>query len=270
MIVPKPETEKNEAFWREYLMNPDSGQSRGRRVFKKLPHGPRCQLCAMPFHGVAGSLFRFAGKRPSDGNPNVCNACQTYLIRYHGGAEVPGSMLFADIRGSTALAERISAGAFRTLLNRFYTVASGVVFDHDGMVDKFVGDEVVAVFTPVFAGRHAIRAVDAARALFAAVGYGEPDGPWVPLGAGVHTGLVWFGTVGEGQHTEITVVGDPVNVTARLAATAGAGEILVSVEAATEAGLDPSLERRKLQLKGKSEPTEVVTLRVGPPTAASL
>jgi class 3 adenylate cyclase len=67
-----------------------------------------------------------------------------------------------------------------------------------------------------------------------------------------------------GGHTEVTVLGDTVNTTARLAAAAGAGEILVSAAVATAAGLDPDLERRSLELKGKTEATEVVTVRVGP------
>jgi adenylate cyclase len=73
---------------------------------------------------------------------------------------------------------------------------------------------------------------------------------------------VWFGTIGEGSHVEITVVGDAVNTTARLAARAETGQVVVSVEAADEAGLDPGLEHRSLELKGKREPTEVVVLRV--------
>ena len=72
---------------------------------------------------------------------------------------------------------------------------------------------------------------------------------------------MWFGTVGEGLHIEITVLGDVVNTTARLVAAAGAGEILVSASAAEAAGLDPSLERRSLALKGKELPTEAVVLR---------
>jgi adenylate cyclase len=85
----------------------------------------------------------------------------------------------------------------------------------------------------------------------------------VPIGAGVNYGRAWFGAVGEGSHVELTAVGDTVNVAARLAATAGPGEILVSAGAAVAAGLDPSLERRSLDLKGKQSATEAVSIRVG-------
>jgi adenylate cyclase len=77
--------------------------------------------------------------------------------------------------------------------------------------------------------------------------------------------MAWVGAVGKGTHTELTAVGDAVNMTARLASAGGAGEILVTSEAATAAGLDPSLQRRPLELKGKQQITEVVTLTVRPP-----
>jgi adenylate cyclase len=82
--------------------------------------------------------------------------------------------------------------------------------------------------------------------------------------AGVHTGRAWVGAVGDAAHTELTAVGDIVNTTARLAAVADAGEVLVSVAAATAAGLDPGLALRILDLKGKQAPTEAVSLTVGP------
>ncbi|MCA1570107.1 MAG: adenylate/guanylate cyclase domain-containing protein [Chloroflexi bacterium] len=260
-----PEAGRNEAFWREYLMNPDSFQKTGRRLFVRIPADPRCQLCAAPFAGFGGRLMRVIGKQQSTSSPRMCNSCEKVLLKYHGGAEVPGSMLFADIRGSTALAERMSTSEFHALLDRFYTAASGAVFANEGVVDKFVGDEVVAVFPPLLGENHAERAVAGALAVLRATGHGDPEGPWVPVGAGVHTGLVWFGALGEGDHVEITVVGDAVNTASRLAAQAGAGEVLVSVAAAAAAGVDPALERRSLELKGRQEAVEVVTLRAGSP-----
>ena len=258
----KPYDRENEEFWRTYLENPDSLMTIGRHFFRRIPADPRCQLCAAPFQGPGGALMRVIGKRPSDGNPTMCNTCQKVLIKHHGGAEVMSSMLFADIRGSTAMAERMSAGEFHALLERFYTAASEAVFAHSGVVDKFVGDELVAVYPPVYGAEHAKNAVETATALLRATGHADPGGPWVPVGAGVHTGRVWFGAVGEGNHVEITMVGDAVNTAARLAAHATTGEIIVSTDAAEAAGLDPSLERRSLDLKGKELATEVVSLRV--------
>jgi adenylate cyclase len=254
----------DEQFWRDYLTRGSSLERRVRQVFKRIPNGPRCRLCAAPFAGVGAPLMRLIGKRPSGINPNICNSCFTFVGTHHGGAEVEATMLFADIRGSTTLAETMSPAEFHSLLDRFYTTASTVVFDHDGAVDKFVGDELVALFFPLLTGeRHAARGIEAAQALLRATGHAAPDGPWVPLGAGVHTAHVWFGAVGTGAHVELTAVGDPVNTTARLASLATAGEILVTSEAAAAAGLDPTLERRQLELKGKSVLTEVVSLRIG-------
>jgi adenylate cyclase len=172
-------------------------------------------------------------------------------------------MLFADIRGSTALAETISPGQFHALLDRFYTVASEAVFAFDGIVDKFVGDELVAAFPPMMSEvPHAIRAVQAGRQLLTATGHADSAGPWVPLGAGVHSGRVWFGATGEGDHVELTIVGDAVNTTARLAALAAVGEILVSADAAAAAALPASLERRTATLKGKAQPVEIVAIQI--------
>jgi adenylate cyclase len=255
---------RNEKYWQDFLEHPDTFMTVGRHVFRRLPSSPRCQLCAAPFSGLGGSAMRMIGKKQSDGNPNMCNSCQDKLIKHHGGAEVNGAMLFADIRGSTTIAERITPTDFRALLDRFYTVASGVVNANSGIVDKFVGDELVAMFPPLFGPRYSERAINAALELLRLTGHADVAGPWVPVGAAVHTGRVWFGAVGQGHHTEITMVGDSVNTAARLAALAAAGEIVVSVDAAAEADLDVTLERRALQLKGKTEPVEVVSLHLRP------
>jgi adenylate cyclase len=258
-----PTNERDEEYWRDFLTHPDTFMGFGRRMFGHVPTDPRCMLCAAPFKGIGGSAMRLIGKRQSDGNPNICTSCQSVMIKHHGGAEVDATMLFADIRGSTTIAERMSSQEFRALLDRFYTVASEAVFAHGGILDKFVGDEVVAAFAPLLGMNYSERAVAAARDILKATGHEKPGGPWAPIGAGVHTGRVWFGAVGEGSHTELVAVGDAVNVTARLAALAGAGEILVSAAAAEHAGLDADLPRRSLELKGKKHAIEVVSLRVG-------
>lgn len=261
---PGPADQSAEQYWRKFLEQPDSFFRVGRPIISRIPANPRCRLCAFPFAGLGGRAFRLVGKRQSRVNPNLCTSCENVLQKHHGGAEVAASLLFADIRGSTTLAEGMTPTAFRATLDRFYTVAAEAVFANGGIVDKFVGDELVAAFPPFLGSDHPARAVAAAEALLAATGHTDPAGPWVPLGAGVHTGNVWFGAIGEGGHVEITVVGDVVNTTARLAAQAATGEIIVSTDAAVAAGLDPTLESRSLELKGKHDTTEVVSLRIGP------
>jgi adenylate cyclase len=223
-------------------------------------------MCASPFSGPGAPLMRLIGKRPSEANPNWCSSCFDFMAKHHGGAEVQGAMLFADIRGSTSLAERMTPTEYHALLDRYFATATSAVFRHDGFVDKFVGDELVALFFPLLTGeRFVARAVAAAIDLLRETGHEEPDGPWVPVGAGVHAGLAWFGVVGEGSHVELTAVGDTVNVAARLAAAATAGEALISVDAARESDLDVSaLERRTLDLRGRALGIEVVSVRIAP------
>jgi adenylate cyclase len=255
----------DEAFWRDYLTRGGQMERAARRVFSRIPREPRCKVCAAPFAGIGAPVMRLIGKRQADKSPRLCASCFTFLAKHHGGAEIQCSFLFADIRGSTTLAEGLTTGDFHAILDRFYDVAAKVVFEHDGSVDKFVGDEVVAMFYPLLTGeRHAARAVEAAQALLRATGHADPGGPWAPVGAGVHTGPAWVGAVGDGPHTELTALGDTVNTTARLASVAAAGEVLVTTSAAEAAGLDPDLVRKHLELKGKQLTTEVISLRVGP------
>lgn len=243
----------------------DTWMGVGRRIFKRIPADPRCRMCASPFQGPGAPLMRLIGKRPSVSNPNWCTSCIDFMSKHHGGAEVEGAMLFADIRGSTTLAEGMSSGEYNALLNRYFAAATGVVFKHDGFVDKFVGDELVALFFPLLAGeRFVARAVAAAQELLRATGHGTPEGPWAPIGVGVNSGRAWFGIVGEGTHVELTAVGDTVNIAARLASLAEPGEALISADAAAAADLDPGLPRRTLELKGKALSTEVVSVRIGP------
>ena len=264
MNQPTRAPQSDEEFWRKFLMEGDPKERAARRIFRWLPHGPRCGLCLAPFSGAGAPLMRALGRRQSQQSPTVCTSCFTYLEKHHGGAEVVMTFLFADVRGSTTLAERMSADEYRLLLDRFYRTAADAIFGADGAIDKFVGDEVVAFFIPAFipAG-HARRAVEAAVALLRATGHDNPGGPWIPVGAGVHTGLAWMGAIGEGARTDLTALGDTVNTAARLASAARAGEVLVTTDAAAAAGLDTTdLERRTLELKGKTERTEVVTLGV--------
>jgi adenylate cyclase len=215
----------------------------------------------MPFGGLGRRALGLLGKHVSDKNPNLCNTCFDFLIEHRGGAEIECSMLFADIRGSTMIAEQMEAREFTALLRRFYHVATEAVFAHDGSIDKFVGDEVVAMFFQLAAGDgHAAQAIAAAEAILRGTGHDDPDGPWLPVGAGVHTGQAWVGAIGDDAHVELTALGDAVNIAARLASVATAGEILVSVDAARSAGLRDDLPQSLVELKGKEHPVAIVRL----------
>ena len=265
MTAAGPLDSRDEAFWRDYLTRGGSLERYGRQVFKRIPSDPRCKICAAPFKGIGAPVMRLIGKSQSVANPKMCNSCFTFISRHHGGAEIEATLLFADVRGSTSLAESMSPADFHGLMDRYYRTATKTVFDYDGGVDKFVGDELVAMFFPLLTGEgHAARAIEAAQALLRATGHASPDGPWLPVGAGVNSGRVWFGAAGEGTHVELTALGDVVNIAARLASAARAGEILTTADTADAAGLDPTLERKSLELKGKHLATEVVALHIGP------
>ena len=257
-----PKGTPNEEMWRGILMGTDPRYHRNWSIFHRLPSSPRCKMCAAPFGGIGGPLMRAMGRRPWDKNPKYCGTCFSVMTNAHGGAEIGCSILFADVRGSTALAERMSPTEFRKLLSRFYETATDLLVQHDAIVDKFVGDEVMALFIPALVQeRHAARAIESARALMTATGNIPGGTPWLPLGAGIHTGTAYVGAVGDGQQTELTALGDVVNVTARLASAAGAGEILVTDAAAEAADLPRAgLEARHLELRGRSEATDVLVL----------
>jgi adenylate cyclase len=174
-------------------------------------------------------------------------------------------MLFADVRGSTRLAEQMSAREFSQLINRFYKVATHVLVQTDALVDRLMGDEAIGLFIPGFAGpEHPRRAIEAAQDLLKLTGHRDPKGPWIPVGIGIHTGPAFVGVVGEvGTTQDFTALGDNVNITARLASEAGPGEILISDALYEAANLDrEDLERRQLELKGKSELTGVRVMRL--------
>jgi adenylate cyclase len=243
-----------EEMWRQVLMGDYPRLHRMRRMWGALPSPPRCKLCNAPFRGPGGLLMRAMAYGPSPLNRRLCKWCLRGLHKRPGGAEVEISVLFADVRGSTGIAEEMAPEEFSRLMARFYGAAAEVIDERDGIVDKFVGDSAVALFIPGFAGSgHAAAAIAAARDLLEQTGNDAQD-PWIPVGAGVHTGRSFVGSVGEGDARDFTALGDTVNTTARLTGVAGAGEILISAAAASAADLETDrLERRTLELRGRDQ-----------------
>src|SRR5699024_5309606 len=121
-------------------------------------------------------------REPSNFNPTLCNMCEEMCKKYPGGTELELTFMFADVRGSTGIAERMTPSAFSQLMDRFYTVAGEAMIKTDGLIEAFVGDNVTAMFTPGISGQnHARKAIDSARLLLLATGNGNTDDLWLPV-----------------------------------------------------------------------------------------
>ncbi|HEX6248309.1 MAG TPA: adenylate/guanylate cyclase domain-containing protein [Nocardioidaceae bacterium] len=239
-----------------------------RKRFRHLPSDPRCKLCLVPFRGPGAMAMKRMGFGQSPGNPSMCSKCIS-AMRARGvtGLEIPVTLVFSDVRGSTSLGERMRPTEFRDFLGHFYDLATRAILEHDGIVDKIVGDEVIGLFFGGISGpQHTAAGVAAALDLAERAGRTDatPMGP-IPAGTGVHTGDAFVGATSLGDAVEdFTALGDAVNTTARLAASAAAGEVLISAAAAEAAGRPTeALERRSLPVRGRSQPVEVVIERPG-------
>jgi adenylate cyclase len=253
------EQERLSETWRGLLTGEDRSLRDVRRVLGRIPSPPRCKICGSPFHGVAGAVGRLVWHGPMPNNPFLCKACFGKISKAPGGAEIEISVVFADVRGSTGLAEHSSSGQFRALLQDYYRSAASAIDANGGVIDKFLGDGVMSLFLPVIAGEnHARRAIEGGRAILAAVERDRLAGRGLLAGAGVHSGEAFVGVVGSAEKTDFTALGDTVNVAARLGSMAGPGELLVSDEAWRRAGLGPPPVEREVEIAGRSGTLTVV------------
>ena len=191
-------------------------------------------MCYSPFAGVGGFVLRpWFGRW--ERNSQLCKNCMAGLMKMGvGGAEVELSLLFVDVRGSTALGERLRPAEFSALLGSFYRLAAAAIIEASGRPDA------------------------------------TASGP-IPVGGGVHTGIAFAGTLGSSERiSDFTALGDTMNTTARLASLAEAGELLVSVAAAERASLDiAGLQRRMAEVRGREAGLDVVSLRIDAAAAGS-
>ncbi len=183
--------------------------------------------------------------------------------------EVEVSVLFSDIRGFSALAERLSARDVAEVVGKHLSAMAEVVLSHGGMIDKFQGDAVMVVFgAPEPTLDHAERALLCAIAMqvrqseLNLEGWG-PDVPELGVGIGVNTGSVIAGTVGGGGRLEYTVVGDAVNIAQRLQSEAEGGEIVAAASTVAAAPGVPSESIGPRHVKGREEPVEVFRVVIG-------
>jgi adenylate cyclase len=219
------------------------------RLMRVLPSNPRCAVCRAPFGGWGGRVVKRLGFGPSRKNPRLCATCFDDVPG--GGMEMSVGVLFADIRGFTTLSEQRPAAEVTQLLNEFYDVAVRVLCRH-AIIDKMVGDQVMALYLPRLLGDDATdHMVDDARQLLAEIP-AELD-----LGVGIDYGTAMVGNVGSGHVKDFTAIGDVVNTAARLQSVAGAGQIVVSRRVTTDI---PGAVAQTFELKGKSQPEQALVL----------
>ena len=174
------------------------------------------------------------------------------------------TVLFCDVRGFTSISERLPPEEVVAMLNAFYTLMIDTTFKYDGTLDKFLGDGVMAVFgAPIYHGDHSLRAVRTALAMQAGMRelsarrVAEGKAP-LTIGIGINAGDAVAGSVGTEARMEYTVVGDSVNLAARLESAAKPGQILIA--GATYARVRDAVQARALgpmKVKGKEEEIDV-------------
>lgn len=256
--------EGNAELWTTIFRDGHPDLTKQHRFHKLLPRDPRCRLCLVPFDGMGGWYMRRKGKGRSSRNGHYCAACDGFLEAFPGGAEVEMSVLFVDIRNSTAYTDGAAPADVSGRVNRFLDTAVRSLTDHDGFIMAFYGDCVVAVWPPGFVGPdHAGKAIGAAQALVANPSFRRGANAGIPIGIGVHTGPVFISTVAaaQGLFRDVSIFGKSVNVAARLAGAAKPHTALVSAAAAAHAGsaFDAG-GPETLCLKGLADPVEAHTL----------
>jgi adenylate cyclase len=245
-----------EDWWAVMSMHYSGAGWRMSRLLARLPSSPRCSMCGAPFAGPGRLVAAPFGYRPSRKNPHLCVTCVE--MSPPGGITIDTGVLFADLRGFTAQSEGSTPRQVSELLRRFYKCAESVFFP-EAIIDKLIGDEVMALYLPFLrpgAANDELKRLmfGHAEELLAAVGYGSAQGPFVELGIGLDFGEAFVGNIGERALYDFTAVGDVVNTAARLQCEAGGGQIVLSERVA--AGLADSRpgEAVSLRLKGKAEP----------------
>jgi adenylate cyclase len=177
-----------------------------------------------------------------------------------GGANQTITVLFADIRGFTAVSENANPENIVRLLNHYFTAMSEIIFEHGGTLDKYIGDGLMALFgAPTATPEDARNAVKAAVAMqrelmrlkvdLASEGFAN-----IAMGVGLHTGVATVGYIGSERRSEYTAIGDTVNLASRLESNAGGGQILISEATARAAASSfPLVRREPIMVKNRQQ-----------------
>ena len=228
--------------------------------YARVGTATRCKVCGLSIRGPLGWINRSIwGIVPLSKHPDLCSVCRI------GERLLEVTVLFADARGFTRFAEGRPPDEVAATMNKMFEGCVNTLLEHDAIVDKMMGDAVMAVFgAPIIRPDHAQQAVAAATAIQRkAVELFPPEWRDACVRIGLNTGTAFVGRVGSGDIKDYTAVGDTVNVAQRLQTEAQAGEVLMA-ESVYEQVRDalPTAERRVLTLKGRSEPVIAYALTV--------
>lgn len=231
-------------------------------------HARICRGCwdqmrmPIPIRGPLSLPFRICGITQSKMNPNICTICERSFRRVKKQRHISAtaSILFADIRGYTSMSERLDPLLLSELVSVFHDHCARAIWAHDGIVNKQMGDGLMAIFNfPIKNERHAEAAVAAAcdiqrRCAERVAAVRSQAGAALGVGVGVHSGQVEIGEFSTFR-SDFTAIGGTVNLTARLQAEAAAGEILISEDVAAKVrDLAAAAPTRRLSLKGIEHP----------------
>jgi adenylate cyclase len=245
-------------------------------------HSTFCKGCWQNLHlpvvlrGPLAIPFRIVGLRPSKMNPNTCTFCELAFTRIMKARNVTidATVLFADLRGYTTASQSLTSSEMTSALDAFYDECAEAIWQHDGLLNKTIGDAIMAVFNfPIRQDDHAGQAVRAARQIqqrwrdrqptFIAGSNLNADN--LSIGIGIDCGNVSFGEFGQ-SHRDLTAIGTVVNTAARAQSAARGGQILVTKAVRNRSPNDiTEIEPDLYNLKGIGAEVELYDARAMPP-----
>lgn len=228
------------------------------------PQALLCKGCWQNLHvpmvlrGPLSVPYRVVGLKPSRMNPNTCTFCELMFKRVMKATKITidATIMFADLRAYTQLSQEMSSVEMGSLLDLFYDECAAAIWDHDGLLNKTIGDAVMAVFNfPIKQDDHARQALLAAREIQQRLAARKKEaGLEFGVGIGLQSGEVSFGEFGR-SHRDLTAIGTVVNTAARVQAVAEPGEILVTAAMRERVGdALGDVAARPYELKGFDKP----------------
>ncbi len=226
---------------------------------QELTH--ECLVCQTVLDGPLGLLFRLFGITRSAQNPNICNRCDTHMQE---GRIIELSVIFADLVGFTEMTNRLGPEGTFGVVSAFFKMASEVLIKNDALIEKYIGDAVMAIFNvPIPNTQHARKATAAALGIQDGLkSVSQATGLELRARIGIATGYARVGRLGSMDRKDYTVIGDVVNLASRLETCARPGELVVEERAFAQAAEDfPDLTPEVLNVRGFSEPVKVYRIR---------